>query len=882
MPSKRAILMKQAANKSPLKRKTPEQKPDENDIPEQEKEAVSKLLSEIDRAKTLAKDFIDPEKGTLQRLRRLTWGSYKAEKDEATVRTNMIFATQATLLPHIYAKNPEISVSPTEAVSPKEYSSIKDFAKSLELVVNKLLVQEAKLKRRMKSGVRSAMGTSVGWFKLSFQHSLTSDDPIILRRANDMQDNLQRIEYLIGSLEDETAVKTQNAKREELEQQLQSMLNADEVKTFKGFALDRVRTEDIFILDESIVEFDEYVSARKIAHRVFMSDDQFCEYARLEKVPKGATGYPTAGGTTDDPSAKLPPLGDGKAITYRAVYEVWDHSTNMVSVVCEGCKGYIRAPRVMKHSPERWLPFYCLGYNLVEGRWRPLSDVELLQYLQEEYNTTRFLYAEARKEAIPVRVFRKSGGLTEEDVERLSKRRARDFIGVEGNPTSPISNDLMQMEGVKIDPAAYDITLIRNDMDMMVGLSDASRASLIQAKTATEAQIMQQSLMNRVAERQDTTEDLITEMAVAVAEIAIQAFTKDEIEQLIGEGAVWTEALMPPAPAPAPAALDPITGQPIPAAPAEAPTPDIETIFRKVRVQVKAGTTGKPNQVKDRETWTQILPIIQENQVKVAELRAQGQFDLADSLVQLVKETLQRFDEKIDVDKFIPPAQTDDEGKPVQNQNAVMAAQQAQEQLQAMQQELQKCQQALQQCQMDLKVAQQAEQAKVAEVQAKQAIGTAQESAKGAAEQAKSASEAARAQADKETQIAKANIDANARIKIAQDAEAAETAREEKRLASQEEIARINAGSKVQAAGVSASAKAKSGGGGEAAGKPGGADEPTEPAQGDVAKMLQKVLAGELKKRAIVGADHEIDPDGNLRAVTVKRADGSSNRVTVN
>jgi len=735
--TKRAGLIAAKAAPAPRKLKPESAKDlDENEVPQEEKDAVSKLLAEIDRAKTLKKDFNEK---TLPTLRRLTWGTYKPGNEESTVRTNMIFATQATLLPHIYAKNPEISVAPTEAVSPKEYSQLKEFSATAEIVINKLLVDEAKLKRRMKSGIRSAMSTSVAWFKLSFQHSLTADDPLILRRANDMQDNLQQIEYLIAAADDETDIKVKNQQKEELTQQLQAMITADEVSVFKGFTLDRIRTEDMFILDESIVEFDEYVSARKLSHRVWMTDEDYCKNFRKSEVPKGATKYgqPGSGDVTNEEGGKISLTGSSTDlnVNYRAVHEVWDHDTNMVSVVCEGVKGYCRPPRVMQYSPERWLPFYCLGFNLVEGRWRPLSDVELLQHLQAEYNTTRYLYAEARKEAIPVRIFRKGGGLTEDDITNLVKRRARDFMGVEGNPTVPISNDIMQLEGIKIDPAAYDVTIIRNDMDMMVGLSDASRSNLIQAKTATEADIMQQSLMNRVAERQDTVEDLIGEMAEAVLQVALQAFTTKEITQLIGAGAKWKDSLAPAAQTPigappAQPALDPKTQRPAPPATAV----DLDTIFRKVRVSIKAGSTGKPNQTKDRETWAKIMPVLQEMMVKVAELRAAGQFDLAESCVELVKETLSRYDEKIDVDRFIPPPQMGPDGKPVQQQNGAQAAQQAQEQaqeqLQEMQKQLQQCQAELQQCQMDLKVAKQAEQARVAEAEAAKAVDVARETSK--------------------------------------------------------------------------------------------------------------------------------------------------------
>jgi hypothetical protein len=153
----------------------------------------------------------------------------------------------------------------------------------------------------------------------------------------------------------------------------------------------------------------------------------------------------------------------------------------------------------------------------------------------------------------------------------------------------------MELKGMTIDPAAYDVTLIRNDMDLMVGLSDASRSNLIKPKTATEAELMQEALQNRVAERRDTNEDLMSEMASAALEIMLQDLTKAEMQQIAGQDAEWPEA--------------PQT---------------VEQVFRQVVVRVRAGSTGKPNQAKEREQWGQLLPQIAEAMKQVSELRASG------------------------------------------------------------------------------------------------------------------------------------------------------------------------------------------------------------------------------------------------------------------
>jgi hypothetical protein len=681
--------------------------PEDRDVPEQEKRQVSALVARIERAVQLRKTW-DTE--SLPKLRRLTWGTQSAAQPhdaQATTRTNLIFATQATLLPHIYAKNPEIAVSVAEAVAEDEYEHWKQFAKTSEIFLARTIVEEANLKRRAKANVRSAMTTAIGWLKLTFQENLDGD-PIIIRRINDAQDNLRQIEYLTGKVKETPNQDEVLRQREELRVQVQAMMQSNEVKIFKGFALDRVQTEDVFVLDESIVDFDDYVNADEIAHRVWMTDEQY-EQTFGAKPLSGTKEYgaPNDLGAQADTTAPL--TGKAKEVKYRAVFEIWSKKEGVVYTIALGAPGYCREPYTPKGLPQRWYPFYALGFNLVEGRFRPLSDVELLEKLQEEYNQTRYYFAEARKEAIPVRIFRKAGNLGEDDIKALQNRRARDFIGVEGNPQVPLNQDIAEFPGVKIDPAAYDVTIIRNDMDMLVGLSDASRANLIEAKTATEAEIMRQALQTRVAERQDANEDMISDIARDALEIGLQRFTTEEIQQLAGPKAVWREQQ---------------TG-------ADGQQPlTISEIFHKIGVQVRAGSTGKPNQQKERETWTQLLPVINETMQRVMELRMSGNMDMAEANTELLRETIRRFDERLDIDSIIPPVERDDQGNAVAQNNAMQQAAQMQQQMQALQEEYQKCQEEKQQLEQQLMIAKQNDQSKAAEAQAKGAIEQARENSK--------------------------------------------------------------------------------------------------------------------------------------------------------
>ena len=80
---------------------------------------------------------------------------------------------------------------------------------------------------------------------------------------------------------------------------------------------------------------------------------------------------------------------------------------------------------------------------------------------------------------------------------------------------------------------------------------------------------------------------------------------------------------------------------------------------------------------------------------QVAQLRAQGQNDMAQAVIELVRETLRRFDERVDIAQFLPPpkqGEQDDKGGPEITPQMV---EQAKQMIAELQQKLAECQRAL-------------------------------------------------------------------------------------------------------------------------------------------------------------------------------------------
>lgn len=674
------------------------------------------------------------KKGTEKRfkeLRSYVRGDVGDDGESGLVRTNIIHSNFAAILPQIYAKNPEIAVTPTEAAG-KVYEWVPQFCKTLQSVIGRKFVKEGQLKKRAKSAIRSAMTTAEGWAKLSWQKDVRTD-PLIDNRINDAQDNLQRIKYLIAEIEEGDDSRCElEAKQGELEQQLSALQQQAELSVVSGIAIDRVLTEDIFVLDETIYDFDQYDQAEAIAHRVWMTEEQY-EQTFGKDVPKTSIKY------GKDKKESTSNSEDDERACLVAVFEVWSKASNSVYTLCAGADEWARDPYVPVTLGKRFYPFFALAFNPVDGRVQPISDAELLIELQDEYNTTRTNYAEHRKENLPVRVYRKSGNLTDADIKALANRSANQWVGIEGDPNTPLQNDIAILQNPPIDPQTYDVQPILRDAEMLLGAGDAAKGVVNKAKTATEAEIMANGLQSRVAERQDVVEDWIGEMAQYAAELCLQEMSLAEVQEIAGQESVWPEM-------------------------------DKKQIFNLVQIEIRAGSAGRPNKAKEREQWGQMLPQIQQSVTQIAQLREQGQNDMADSMMKLMEETLRRFDERIDIESFMPPKKEEGQ-QPNIPPELQQQMQQTQAQMQQLQAENEQLKQAMQGKQADMQIAAQKIDADM--------------KAKGAEiEQAGIMSEKEMAVRLEEAQI-KAQADKEARIYIAE----LNAQIEREKIASQERIA---------------------------------------------------------------------------------------------
>lgn len=563
------------------------------------------------------------------------------------LRTNLHFANLAAMRPQVYAKDPEYSVTPTKAVPEQRLVLWQQFGQTAETVLDHYLIKRGKLKKRAKRMLTSAYTNAVGWWKVCWQEDRRTD-PLIVNQIKDTQDNLDQLQLQRHQIDDQAAAGDIELRVAKLRETLAGLHSQSEVVVSRGVTIDFVLPEDMLTLDTSVLEIPDYERADALANGLWFTRERYQKTFGYDpnKGRVYSEAKPGANSTTGQTADKRGDL--------LRVWEIWDQTSNRVHTVCEGEEGLCRESYSPQWTGERWYPFFLLCFNEIDGAFMPLSDVDLTIEVVKEYNRTRDDFERDRRNSLPLNVVRKGGTLTPADVDKITNRQGSDVVVVEGSGGRPLSEDIWSGQLAQIRPENYDTSQPRGDMEMLVGGGDAARGSVLKAKTATEAEILSQGLRGRSAERTDILEDLLTDVGKYTLEMCLRMLGPDDVRKIAGEDAQWPEL-------------------------------SADEVFQLVTLQVRGGSTGKPDRLQEQDRWTKLLPVIEKAMAQVSQLRQAGQDDAAQAVTELVRETLRRFDERIDLDRFLPQPKKDDQG----NTGEIKVSPQMLEQAKQMVQDLQ-------------------------------------------------------------------------------------------------------------------------------------------------------------------------------------------------
>lgn len=612
--------------------------------PEGESGLVKKFEAEDQQAQKLENEYRKEWK---------TFRSYVAGTQQKgyTVQTNVIAPQLNTVLPLIYARDPKVSVRPSQAVDESRYEDTKKFSDTLQIVIQREWTR-ANLKKQAKRTVRSAQTVGLGFLKVQLCTD-TITDPVMLSKYNSLQDNLKAIDALIA--EDQTAMNEDDlaVQREEIQNQMILVHAGVERQVVKGTVVDMIRADDILICP-NVRELLDYTEAPWIRQNIYMPSDVARKQFNLTKDQVGrASKYrmnPDNNGATPealDQNGAPTSNASAEGCDWVCVRERWSLEDGLIYTWLAGCDYWLAPPQAPQFPTSRFYGFFMLGYNWVDDRRYPTSDVANMMALQDEFSARRSAARTWRERSKPGLVVN-GQAMGMKDVESLTVSQIGEHVVLQGlDPQTPLPSVVMAKPITVADPAMLDTSDIMRELEMQAGAQQASTGSVQTAKTATEAEILNQGTQTKGSEKVDSLDDMFNELANYTGQQAMQAYTEEDVIRIAGVGAVW-------------------------------PDMTLDEIQDLLVIDVQAGSMGKPNTSMEQQAWNTILPIINQTMNEIAQLEATtavpssvpgmppqmqppspDQLALAQAKRALLKETVRRFDDRIDVDQFLPPPPVD-------------------------------------------------------------------------------------------------------------------------------------------------------------------------------------------------------------------------------
>ena len=508
------------------------------------------------------------------------------------------------------------------------------YAETLELVISRLW-RDGGLKPRGRRMTRSGLTIGVGLLKASWQER-TAPSAETTKAINDLQDNIKRAAALRTEMEDSSGNEIE-AQMAEYQRQLQALQGQAEQVIARGFAIDFMPGEDFQIPPGWSIA--NHLDAPWNAHRLpMLKCEAMAEFGLTKDQMKQATGYsarkPEAPRTESASQATKVEASDADSYVqgggetsgegeWCMGWEIWDRESNTVLTLIEGVRCWVKKPW-QPTATTRFYPFFTFTTSEVDGERHPQSLVSRSIKLVDEYNRIGSAEAEHRRRIMPCLMFDK-GELDPKDVDKITNAKIAEKVGIKPiKPGQDLRTLFAEVNYPVLNPAIYDRSRIVAELERIWGIQEALSGSIDTAKTATEAEIQQSGFTARTGGRRDLLENMLSDLAQYTAEVARAHLDEEDVRRIAGPDALWPQYK---------GAAD---------------------LADMVQIEIRAGSSGKPNTSADRAAWASQLPLLQSAIKEIGTLRGSTPTAIADGLEELLRITAERSGDRLNIDRLIP------------------------------------------------------------------------------------------------------------------------------------------------------------------------------------------------------------------------------------
>jgi hypothetical protein len=389
-------------------------------------------------------------------------------------------------------------------------------------------------KTGMKQLVRRVCTTGVGYVELGFQRQIEQDE-VVVGKIADVRGQLAHIKALMREAQDSDDSDAQKAREHELALSLQSLQDQEYLVLREGLVFDFPESTHVFP-DKRTRNLTGFVGGRWLTIQYLYSPEEVLGLFGVD-LGCGFSPYTQDGQKADRQASRE----DEEVEEHACVFKHYDRQSGMAYYMCDGYKGFLRAPAPPDVYVEDFWPVYALTFNEGEDDEElfPPSDVALLRDMQDEYNRSRQGKREHRRAARP-RFATRRGSLDDESKEKLAA--ADPFDVVEVNAQSDpfdIAREIQAIPVPGVDPNLYDVGEIYSDMQLVVGTSPTGVGASSKGETATGEALAEDSRAQAADSSSDDLDAFLSAVARASGQVLLREMSPESVMKIAGRGAVW-------------------------------------------------------------------------------------------------------------------------------------------------------------------------------------------------------------------------------------------------------------------------------------------------------------------------------------------------------
>ena len=437
--------------------------------------------------------------------------------------------------------------------------------------------QKPSFKKQMKQLVRRVGVCGVGYLELGYQR-IMEQNPDVTSQIADMSQQIASAERIMRDLLD-GELADDAPEVEELRITMRALQEQEETILREGPLFLFPRSTEI-IFDPMCRDIDGFIGARWIATEFSLWPDKVKE---IYKVDIGLRYTPYQNDKRDyvlnsDASAQE---GERSGKEMARLWRVQDKQTGAVFTICDGYPDFLKEPQAPAVKLERFFTVFPLTFNDTESEKSviPFSDVYYMLHMQDELNRARQGLREHKKANRPAYVSVK-GRLEEEDKSALSERPPNAIIELSSLAPKEKVEDLLQpVRPVGIDPNVYEVNGVFDDVLRVVGAQEANFGPVRGKNTATESAIAESSRNDVSSSNVDDLDEFLSEVVEATGQLMLLEIDAETAAKIAGPGSVWPQLTR-------------------------------EEIVKSVYLNIKAGSSGKPNVAAELANFERGMPFV--------------------------------------------------------------------------------------------------------------------------------------------------------------------------------------------------------------------------------------------------------------------------------